>query len=249
MSDQPIRPTPYELAFGGTDFEPQGFERIETEAREVGGLNDASRFMMARTVSAMLREFLAESPDASVPAFGLLLYHAYEFRLFGKKLLRIDEPTLRELLEDAGPVGPWAMVPPAPAGYVQLPRNLVWARIEEGAQAEPVDGIFWAMPGSNEPDERPFPRLDALVVLGMVPGRPGFSTIRVFAETAAEPQGHWSDITARADGRDFENVLPGGEYQHLYALVTQGEVLKLLSRVFHLAATRPDRIRLQTNDG
>lgn len=246
---EPDRPTPYDVAFGGTSLDSEGFDNIAREADARGPLNDPARFMMAQSVAGMLREFLEDAPAPNAAAFGPLLYHAYQFRIFERQVLRIAEPTLREILDDQTPIGRWDIVPPAPAGYLQLPRNLVWSRIDEDAQAEPVDGIFWAMPGLDDPATPPFPRLDALVILGMVPGRPGFSTIRVSSELPAEPQGHWGDIAARADGTDFENVLPGGEYQRLYALVTEGEVLKLLSRVFRLAATQPDRIDFHSYDG
>jgi len=236
------RPTPYDLAFADTEFDTGGFDRITAELSASGSLHDPARFMMSQTVSGMLRDFLAESPGASVPAFGPLLYHAWEFRLFGKKVLRLDEPTLRDILHMPEAIGAWNIMPPSQAGYLQLPRNLVWSRIDPAAQAEPVDGIFWAMPAGRQ-------ELDALVILGMVPGRPGFSTIRVSGTASAEPSGHWGDVTAREDGNDFANVLPGGEYQQLYALVTQGEVLKLLSRVFYVAATETGRIHLEPGDG
>jgi len=243
------RPTPYDVAFGGTELDTEGFDAIAREADAAGALNDPARFMMSQTVGGLLRDYMNEAPSPNVAAFGPLLYHAYQYRLFGRKVLRVDEALLRELLADGAPIGDWDMVPPAPAGYLQLPRNLVWSRIVEDAHAEPVDGIFWAMAGRDDPATPPFPRLDALVILGMLPGRPGFSAIRVSSELPAESQGHWGDITSRADGRDFDNVLPGGEYQQLFALVTHGEVLKLISRVFRYAAAHPERVHLGTSDG
>lgn len=243
------RPTPYDVAFSGTPLDSEGFDHIEAESDARGPLNDPARFLMAQSVGRVLRDFLADSQATSVEAFGPLLYQAYQFRRFGRQVYSIDEPSLRAVLDDAPPIGRWEIVPPAPAGYLQLPRNLVWSRIEEDAQAEPVDGFFWMLAGQEDPATPPYTRLDVLVVLGMLPGRPGFSTIPVTAVFPAESQGHWGDIAGRPGGRDFENVLPGGEYQRLYTLVTEAEVLKLLSRVFRLVIERPDQFRVNANDG
>ena len=227
----------------------EGFNAIAREADAAGALNDPARFMISQKVGGLLRDYMNEAPSPNVAAFGPLLYHAYQYRLFGRKVLRVDEALLRELLADRAPIGDWDMVPPAPAGYLQLPRNLVWSRIVEDAHAEPVDGIFWAMAGRNDPATPPFPRLNALVILGVLPGSPRFQRDSCVERNTGRFAGALGRHYVASDGRDFDNVLPGGEYQQLFALVTHGEVLKLISRVFRYAAAHPERVHLGTSNG
>jgi hypothetical protein len=81
-----------------------------------------------------------------------------------------------------------------------------------------------------------------MLVLGMRADRPGFGTIAVGTDLVAAPLGHWADADARPEGRDFENILPGGELRRLYGLVTEGEALRLISLLFWHAATFPGAI-------
>jgi hypothetical protein len=123
---------------------------------------------------------------------------------------------------------------PAPAGYLQLPHQLLWTRIAEGAPAEAADGFFWSMPAAEEGARSE--RLDLLLVLGMRRGRPGASLVDVTVESAGE-LAQWADPEARPGGPDFGNILPGGELRDYLGLVTQAEVLKLASLCFWLADT------------
>jgi len=74
--------------------------------------------------------------------------------------------------------------------------------------------------------------LEVLLVLGLRGDRPGLSTIRIGADPAAVESGHWCDEEGRPGGEDFANVLPGGEMEGLHSLLTEAEVLKLVSRCF-----------------
>jgi hypothetical protein len=153
----------------------------------------------------------------------------------------VGEPLFRHIVTDFPPIGQWELVPLSAAGYLQLPRNLLWARIAEDAQPEAVDGIFWTMVGNGDALVPPFARADLLVVLGVIPGRPGYSVIPLRAELT-DPQGHWGDEQARTNSPDFANNLPGGELQQLHAIETAGEVWKLISRVFWYGAQHPDAL-------
>jgi hypothetical protein len=230
----PSRPTPYELVFAGAPFESEAFPWIgeEAEARGVPTA-DPARFLLLGQVGRLLRNLLPEGAGGEeAERYGMLIFQAYHFWRFGKRVLALDEGKARALVELPAPVGGWEMTPPAPAGYVQLPRHLFWARVEEGATPEPVDGFFWTMVGTEDPERPPYRRLDVLLVLGMYPGRAGFSTIAVGAELESALEGHWGDVTGRLDGEDFANILPGGELQGWHGLVTEVEVLKLASRIF-----------------
>lgn len=237
----PGRLTPYELVFGDGGFETGAFARIlgEVEARGGGG-SSPERFLVLESVGAELRELAGDGAGADVYGwYGALLYQAWNFWRFGRRVLAVEETPARRLVESEAMVGAWELSPPHPAGYVQLPRHLFWARVEEEAAPEPVDGFFWTMPGRDDPETPPFDRLDVLLVLGMRPGRPGFGTIPVGVELGGVRPGHWADADARPTGDDFANVLPGGELHGWFGLVAELEVLKLVSRIFRYVAVHP----------
>jgi len=229
---------PYELVFAAPRFEDEAFPKI-TEDAEVHGVDvrDRDRFLLLAQVGELLRMMLP--PDATTPAytqFSAVLAQAYHFWRAGKPTFTIGDDELRKLLSPETTVGVWDMAPPAPAGYVQLPRNVLFAKIDEHGQAEAVDGFFFTMPGVNDPAVPPYERLDVVLVLGLLPGRDGFSIIDVGTEVPAQESGHFGDAVARETGSDFENVLPGGEGR-LFAVTNVLEVLKLVSRCFWWVVT------------
>lgn len=238
------RLTPYELVFSAGRFEAQAFPRILTEIEARGaGVLAPERFLVLESVGAVLRELAGDEAGADVYGwYGALLFQAWHSWRFGRRVLSVEETLARRLVESAAPVGRWELTPPHPAGYVRLPRHLFWARVEEEATPEPVDGFFWTMPGRDDPETPPFDRMDVLLVLGMRPGRPGFGTIPVGVELAGVPPGHWADADARPGEDDFANVLPGGELHGWFGLVTELEVLKLVSRIFRYIAVNPDAL-------
>jgi hypothetical protein len=223
---------PYELVFGTPAFEEEAFPGIRQEAEDRGvDVRDREQFIMLVAVGDLMRSMLPDdAPHSATTQFGALVTEAYHFWLAGKRTYALDEAALRALLAPDLELGSWDMAPPAPAGYVQLPRNLVFARIDEGAHAEAVDGFFFLMPGINDPAVPPYASLSVLLVLGLVPHRGGFSVIDVHTPMTAEAPGHFGDAQAREDGTDFSNVLPGGD--RLFALTTTLEVLKLAARCF-----------------
>lgn len=256
------RQTPYELVFGDAAFEAELFPSIREEAAARGASSDdPDAFVLLATVGAALRSLAptapategapagartgagsagtAASPGSEAAArarfheVGRLFFHAYHFWRHGRALILLDEEPARALAAAPPRVGAWDMVAPAPAGYLQLPRHLFWARTDETAPPEPVDGFFWSLGGA--PDTRASSaRLDLLLALGLRPGRPGLSVID--AGAVLPPEGHWADIRGRPGGVDFANVLPGGEASGLHALLTRAEALRLASLVFHAAA-------------
>lgn len=228
------RSHPYDLVFASDELEGTAFPAIRAEA-EARGVDPGDReaLLLLEGMGELMRGLLP--PDASAPAFAqfsAIAYHAYHYWLAGKQTQLVGDDALRRLLDPATRIGSWDMVPPAPAGYTQLPRNLLFARVEADAPAEGVDGFFHVMRGVNDPAVPPFARLDVLLVLGLVPNRAGFSIVEVSTDVTAEAAGHFGDVQAREQGNDFENILPGGEGR-LYAVTNTLEVLKLVSRVFH----------------
>lgn len=226
------RTHPYDLVFGAGEFESRIFPSIRDEAQERGvDVWDRGALLQLVTVGELLRSLLP--PDSGATAFeqfSSVVVHAFHFWLSDKHTYTIDDATLRTLLSAETHVGAWDMAPPFPAGYVQLPRNLLFARIDEGVAAEAVDGFFFTMPGLNDPAVPPFVELQVLLVLGLMPHREGFSIIDIVTPFPAELPGHFGDAQAREEGSDFANVLPGGE--RLFALTNRLEALKLVSRCF-----------------
>jgi hypothetical protein len=231
--------SPYELVFGSALFEADRFPAIRAEAEARGVETELpERFLLLGTVGALLQELLPEGAgSAEFSRHGVLLYQAYHFWRHGKRHYLLTEPEARELV-DRPPEGErWHLLPPGPAGYLQLPRHLFWARIEEGATPEPVAGFFWTL-AAAAPEAHPRPRLELLLALGLFPGRPGFSTITIETEIDRGDADLQPGAAARAEGEEFANILPGGELQAWYGLITELEVLKLVSRAFQQLAER-----------
>ncbi len=168
--------------------------------------------------------------------YGALLFQGYQFWRHGHQFFVMDEALARELLEHDDGVGDDVLRPLHPAGYLQLPRNLLWAQAGAEQTPEPVDGVFWTL---QEQDDDA--RLDVLLVLGMRPDRPGFSVVPVSAELEGGRPGAWAQ-DARPGGRDFENVLPGGELDALYAVTTPAEALKLVALWFRRVERSPESL-------
>jgi hypothetical protein len=167
-----------------------------------------------------------------VRQIGQLLFHAFHFWQAGKHVLSVSERLARALAARSDAVGAWRMSAPHNAGYLQLPRNLLWSRIQEDAVPEPIDGMFWHV---NERADGSVSRLELLLVLGLRLDRAGLSLVAA-GGNVPEPPGHWADEHVRADAPDFSNVLPGGELRGLHSVVAAGEVLKLASLCFWYAA-------------
>jgi hypothetical protein len=215
---------PYDMVFAMPELEGTAFPAIRKEAEERGiDLHDHERMLLLEGMGELMRSLLP--PDAASPAFAQfapIVTHAFHYWLEGKQTFAIDEGALRSMLDGTGAIGEWRLAAPARAGYVSLPRNLVFSRIDENAQAESVDGFFYILGDA---------RLHVLLILGVVPNRAGFSIISVGGMLSDEAVGHFGDVQARPDGSDFENVLPGGGGR-LYAITNAMEALKLVSRTF-----------------
>jgi hypothetical protein len=220
--------------FGGDAFDAARFETLREQA-DAHGAADPTALLMLSAAGTLLRELLPEAEESTshrdvVSQTAALLFHGFRFWLHGGATFSLGETSLRALLSSTDPVGEWQLRTPAPAGYLQLPRNLLWARVAEDGPAEPLDGFFWSMPTEDEMQRGE--RLDLLLCLGVRAGRPGLSLVDVSVESA-EPLQHWGDAQARPDGDDFANILPGGELQRYHGLMMQAEVLKLAARCFH----------------
>jgi hypothetical protein len=239
------RRTPWEIAFGPDRYSAEVFPAIRRAALDLGvraAVPDV--FLMMEPVREQLHELIAGEEAKDPPAdelleYGALLFHAFRFWSSDRALYVLTDDLARSLLGTRKPVGDWALTPPAPAGYVQLPRHLLWARVAADVPPEPVDGFFWSVAGIDADDEPPWQRLDLLFALGLRPDRPGFSIIDVTTALPAPTPGHFGDLIARETGDDFANILPGGEMKGLHGVIAVAEALKLASRTFHHMAVQP----------
>lgn len=251
MSAPASRPTPWDVVFGDDVFETELFPAIEHEAQERGiDPRTLDSFLLLSNAAALLKGL---SPDAAemaggpgdlppldaVRRYGPLVFHAFHFWHHGRLVVGLDEASTRRIVASRQAIGEWRLASPAPAGYLQLPRNLLWSRVDEDAQAEPADGFFWTI---VEPDGSGPLTTALLLVLGLRADRPGFSVVDAMSPLP-EPLGHWGDFDARVDGEDFANILPGGELSNLYGLVNVAELFKLASRAFHSLARREEADR------
>jgi hypothetical protein len=222
---------PYERVFAQPRFEDELFPAISAESElHAMDTRNADEFLQLPSTGALLEELSPPNGDKTtpVPAIAALAFQGYHFWRHGSATSRIDEATTRALLDaESAEIGTWEIAAPSPAGYVQLPANLVWAKTEEG-QPEPVHGFFFTVtphPGKGS--------ITFLVALGVREDRAGVTAIEISVAKPVFPPGHFGDLDAREDGADFANILPGGELRGLYSVTNAGEVLKMISRILH----------------
>ncbi len=226
------RLTPYELAFLEGDFETRVFPSIQEEA-EARGEDPArrERFAFLAAGGDAIRDIVPpDAPPEMLEEYRALFYHAFNFWRFGRRLYVVDPAVARYLVEGAPRLADWELATPFDSVYIQLPANLFWASIGTDVPPEPVDGFFVTVARERDPLGMPFTELQVVMVLGIHRQRAGFSVIAFDTEAGQGIPPVWAE-PGRDQGRDFENVLPGGEIAGLYSILTTAEALKLVARV------------------
>jgi hypothetical protein len=247
VTASPSRPSPYRLVFGAESLDDTLFPPIagEAEARDVP-LDDPDRFIFLTSVGRLIHAIAGTGGDdagdavpdepgagAVLRQHGRLLYHAFHHWKAGKREAELEEADVRRWLDADDVARDHALPVPGDAGYLRLPRNLVWAAPARGLRPEPADGFFWTYhPAGDGPAV-----LHVLLVLGVRADRPGFTVVA--ATGVADVRPHWADVDARSDGPDFASTLPGGEIDRLYSVETTDELLKLASRCLLALAGPP----------
>jgi hypothetical protein len=232
LHDDYARITPYELAFGEPERADELVRAVEEEAAGRGADPDAPHaFVTMGAVEAFVRELAGtDAPAGAVHRYGALAFHAFHFTRAQRPVYLLDTHAARLLVEGAPEGEPIA---PAPAGYLQLPRHLVWAPGEDDTP-ESVDGLFWTATGAGA--------LHVLLATGLRPDRGGFGIVPLPEAPLAEAA-TWLGVDARGDGGDFASSMPGGEIDALYEVRTSGEILKLLGRFFAYAESVPEALQ------
>jgi hypothetical protein len=240
--------TPYELVFGEAGFEERVFPDIRAEA-EAQSEDPArlDRFGFITVAAEALREVVpADATSEQLEEYRLLLYHGFNFWRFGRRLYSLEPAAARYLVEAAPTLAGWELRLPYPSVYVQLPPRLFWATIAVDTPPEPVDGFFAVQSAGIDPLGPGFHDLQVLMVLGVRRDRAGFSVIPFDTEVGPGIQADWVEAPGREGGRDFENILPGGEIAGLYSILTNTEALKLLARALWYIDTQAGEIPTET---
>lgn len=210
------RLTPFEHAFG--ELATGSFQTIRDEAaRSTIDLSDRAQFARLPSVQRVLAEVadpgIVEAQPEAADEYLTSLFVAFRFWQAGQHVIAIDPQAVNI------PLDPTHMTsfPAIPHGacYLQFPERWMWAQIDPTAPHEPVDGIF--VTRSEAPGE-----ITMLAVLGLRPGRYGFSQLAVRvtpAEVEAAPR------AVRTP--PFEPVVAGGREAGLKSLVSVAELLVL----------------------
>jgi len=191
----------------------------EIREAEVQGRNPADRLQFhdlapVRDVLRQLSPPGAEAAGTTIAQYETLLYAVYRFWSAGSHSVALG----REAVERPAP-GDEAPAVPHGACYLQLPERWFWARIDDIAPPEPLDGLFIATAaGSRE--------VTILAVLGLRPERGGLSQIAV--TVPLEDLARAGDFVRHPL---FAPVLEGGDRAGVKSLVSEAELLHLV----HLA--------------
>jgi hypothetical protein len=231
LHDDYARITPFELLFPKRVVAASLSDSIAEEAAGRGA-DDRSpdAFVTLGVVTDFVRSIEgADAPAGALVQYGALAYHAIHFLRAGARLYLLETSAARRLVERSSDHRP---EPPAPAGYLQLPRHLFW--LDGGDQVpESVDGVFWTIPDGE--------RLHALVVAGLRADRSALRVVPLPQAPLGEASA-WLDLAVRDDGADFSNDMPGAALEALLGFSTSGEVLKLLARFFAFASACPSAL-------
>ncbi len=235
------RLTPYELVFVEGDFESRVFPGIEKEgSMRAADAEIPERFGFLSLVGDVLREVTPEdAPPEALDEYRSLLFHAFHFWADGRRLFTFDRPAARFLVEAKPEMTGWAFNAPGRSGYVQLPANLFWSSIAPDAAPEPVDGFFYTESFDDGEADATLRRIHLLFVLGIHRTRAGFSVMRIDSGLGS---GLIAELAVTRPGGDFENVLPGGEIEGLYSILTTTEALKLAARAFWYVDSFPESV-------
>lgn len=249
LNDSPARLTPYELVFRATpDFEERIFPEILEEAGKHGvDPLRRDRFSFLSRAGDAIRDVIPEdAPPEAFEQYRALLFHAFNFWAFGRRLYALEPAVARYLVEGAPSLEGWELTSPYPSVYVQLPPQLFWGSISPDSTPEPVDGFFATIAEADDPLGPPFQSWEVLVVLGIRRERAGFSIMPFDTEVGPGIAATWAEAPGRESAADFANVLPGGEISGLYSILTTAEVLKLLARALWFVDSNPEGVTLET---
>jgi hypothetical protein len=189
------------------------FEEIRTGlAAAHTDAGDRDAFLLDAAVGRVLRELVPpDAPAEAVTSYAAFLQAMYLLWAAGAPPKSVDRERLRGLL--AAPRSAPLTAPDGTVAYIQLPEQMVWAAAAPDAAHEPIDGLVVITGPSG---------LRTIALLGVRPGREGFTTIEAAAPLPPGP------LEARADGAaPFSTVLPAGERMGFLSVTSPLELVWL----------------------
>lgn len=232
LHDRYLRRTPFELVFPEPGAAGPFVDEVVEETRARGVDPDVPR--MFATLGTVASKVLAVRGDEAAAdggyPYAALVFHACHFARAGMPAYLVGTDAARALVDGDRFDGP--PVPPAPAGYLQLPQHLFWVEADPRSVPESLDGLFWFAAPSGD--------LHTLLVTGVRPDRAGLGIVPLPEVPLADAE-TWLGAIVREpeEGRDFESAIPGAGLDALYGVRTAGEALKLLARFFAAAGGWP----------
>ncbi|MCH8934847.1 MAG: hypothetical protein IIB90_03935 [Gemmatimonadetes bacterium] len=178
-----------------------------------------------QSTQRLLRELgspdLAEEDAGAVGEYLALLFAAYRYWEAEEPTLSVDRDRLTRAIQDPPTQG---LAAHHDACYLEFPERWFWATIGEGQPHEPLEGMFVVSTG-------PHTGITVVAILGLRPGREGFSQITVTGG---------ADAVAAASGtmRDppFAPVMDGGLAAGFKSVTSDGELLHLARLALESAA-------------
>lgn len=150
------------------------------------------------------------------------LYALFAFWNSGGKAISASRDALAAVMADDSSRATSEV--PNGACYVQLPSHWFWGQVSDDAPHEPLDGCFVV----TGPRDR---TVTVVALLGLHPGRAGFSQITV-SVSAAEAESAFGSV--RPDR--FAPTMEGGDRMGLHAVTSPAELLVLVQLALAAAA-------------
>ncbi len=206
------RTHPFDMVFA--ELAKTFFPRIREEAPDTS--IDLATLTRLPTAQRLLRDLgspeLAEADPQAITEYLALLFVAYRYWAAGKHTLWVDRDKLEAAIDSESTNVP---VVEHDACYLMFPERWYWATIGDDQPHEPLDGMFVVRAKSQA-------ELTVAAILGLRPGRDGFSQITV--------TGGADDVAgAASDMRDppFAPAMDGGAQAGFKSVTTEGELLHL----------------------
>ena len=178
-----------------------------------------------QSTQRLLRELVspdfAEEDARAVTEYLALVFAAYRYWEAGESTLSIDKDKLTRAIQQPPMQG---LAAHHDACYLEFPERWFWATIGEGQPHEPMEGMFVV-------STRPHADITVVAILGLRPGREGFSQVTVTADADAV-------TAASATMRDppFAPVMEGGVAAGFKSVTSDGELLYLAHLALESAA-------------